>query len=132
MAHHPDDVKSSAFINWSIVIPALTAIFAGLIALLSNIYSTYLNNTNQITLEKQRLKANLIIESIKTGDRARAMENLKFFIESGLIDDTDPPHALYHLIGGDFLPVLPTADIDKLQGLIGRWPEPQAKQDDKK
>lgn len=57
------DTKSSTAINWSIVIPAIAAIIAALIALLSNIYATYITGANQITLEQQRLRENLILES---------------------------------------------------------------------
>jgi hypothetical protein len=105
-----DDVKLSSSLNLSVVVPILTAIIAGLIALLSNIYSTYLSSNNQLELEKQRLKANLILESVKTGDKDKAVDNLRFFIEAGFIEDPDGKIA--SLVAERTLPVLPAAFAD--------------------
>jgi hypothetical protein len=99
-------------INLSVVIPIITAIVAGLIALLTNIYATYLNGQNQLVLEKQRFRANLIVESVKTGDRGKAIENLKFFMDAGFLDD--PDGRLTTLITSNRSPVLPT-DFEELR-----------------
>jgi hypothetical protein len=97
----------SKAINWSIVIPALAAITAALIALLSNIYATFLNGANQIAQEKQHFRANLILESVKTGDRAKAIANLQFFLDAGFIND--PEGKITSLIKSNKYPVLPVA-----------------------
>jgi hypothetical protein len=99
---------SSSAINWSIVIPAIAAIIAALIALLSNIYATYITGTNQLALEKQRLRENLIVESVKKGDKKnKAIENLQFFLDAGFIDD--PGGKILSLIKEKKSPVLPSS-----------------------
>lgn len=103
------DTKSSTAINWSIVIPAIAAIIAALIALLSNIYATYITGANQITLEQQRLRENLILEFVKTGDRNKAIANLQFFLDAGFIDD--PGGKILSLIKEKKSPVLPSSVI---------------------
>jgi hypothetical protein len=40
-------------------------------------------STTLLELEKQKFKANLIIEAVKTGDKRRALDNLQFFVEAG-------------------------------------------------
>jgi hypothetical protein len=103
------DTVSSSAINWSIVIPAIAAIIAALIALLSNIYATYITGTNQIALEKQRLRENLTLESVKTSDKNKAIENLQFFLDAGFIDD--PGGKILSLIKEKRSPVLPSSVI---------------------
>jgi len=97
----------SIAINWSIVIPALAAIIGALIALLSNIYATFLSGANQIKQEQQHFRANLILESVKTGDRNKAIANLQFFLDAGFIDD--PDRKITSLIQSNKYPVLPVA-----------------------
>jgi hypothetical protein len=71
-------------LDWSIVVPLLTAIAAGLIAFVSNAYVGYINNRGttevehqkfvaDIELERQKFRSNLIIEAVKTGDKAKQL-----------------------------------------------------------
>jgi hypothetical protein len=117
-----DATTPSSPVNLSVMIPLLTAIVAGLIALLSNIYATYLNSDNQIQLERQRLKANLILEAVKTGDREKAVKNLSFFLEAGFIEDKDGNIAA--LVAKNNLPVLPA--FSEIKSLIDQLSKSQA------
>jgi kumamolisin len=59
---------------------------------------------NDLSLEKQKARYTLILQAIGTGDPKIAEQNIKFFIDAGLLDDTDAKiaHALIK-----FRPVLP-------------------------
>ena len=92
-----DEDKRRVRLDWSIVIPLVTAIVAGLIGFVSSAYVSYTNNETSLTLERekfklnielerQKFKTNLIIEAVKTGDKSKALDNLNFFLEAGFID----------------------------------------------
>lgn len=76
------------------------AIWAASIAVLGNAFVAYINGNNMISLEKTKMQNQLILDSskaeadrilamIKTDDPDRAAQNLKFLLETALIDDPD-------------------------------------------
>jgi len=69
----------------------LSTIAAALIAFLSSIYVTRLNNNSLVDLEQKKLESNLIIEAGKIGinDRRTALENLSWWLEAGFIKDPE-------------------------------------------
>ena len=90
----------------AIIIPTVTAIVAGLAGFLTSAYVGYLNNQGSLVVEREKERANLILEAVKTGDRKKALENLTFFIDAGFLDD--PGGKIKALISHDVIPVLPT------------------------
>lgn len=65
----------------NILIGALVPI---VIALMTAV-PTYINSLNQQALQKATFEAQLIIDSVKTGDPNQAAENLAFLVRSGLL-----------------------------------------------
>jgi hypothetical protein len=90
--------KSFSRIDLAVIIPTVTAIVAGLIGFLTNAYVGYLNNDGTLQverqkekaeslLEQQKFKTSLILEAIKAGDKKKAIDNLTFFIDAGFLED---------------------------------------------
>lgn len=65
----------------NLLIGALVPIIVALMTILPS----YLNSKNQQAMQRATFEANLIMESIKTGDPDQAAENLKFLTQSGLL-----------------------------------------------
>lgn len=65
----------------NLLIGALVPIIVALMTVLPS----YLNSKNQQAMLKTTFEANLIMESIKTGDPEQAAENLRFLTQSGLL-----------------------------------------------
>lgn len=65
----------------NLLIGALVPILVALMTVLPS----HLNSKNQQTMQRLSFEANLIMESIKTGDPDQAAENLKFLTQSGLL-----------------------------------------------
>jgi len=71
---------------------------------------------NELALEQARARANLILESIRTGDTSRAAVNLRFLIRIGVL--VDPDHKIMNALDQDQGPVLP-AGMQPLAPIIG-------------
>ena len=65
----------------NLLIGALVPIVVALMTVLPS----HLNSKNQQAMQRLTFEANLIMESIKTGDPDQAAENLQFLTQSGLL-----------------------------------------------
>ena len=65
----------------NLLIGALVPIIVALMTVLPS----HLNSKNQQAMQRLTFEANLIMESIKTGDPDQAAENLQFLTQSGLL-----------------------------------------------
>lgn len=80
-----------AQINWAVFGPLLVTVAVALIGMFSSIYVASVNGRNTNELESSKARTNLIIEAVKTGaqDRKFALDNIKFFLRTGLLSDPD-------------------------------------------
>ena len=80
-----------AQINWAVFGPLLVTVTVALIGMFSSIYVASVNGLNTNELESSKARTNLIIEAVKTGaqDRKFALDNIKFFLRTGLLTDPD-------------------------------------------
>jgi hypothetical protein len=89
----------------------IIALFAGIITLAGNVWVAYYNGvntreqehdrstaslneeklraSNALEVEREKAKSTLILQAIATNDATKAYQNLQFFIESGVLTDTD-------------------------------------------
>lgn len=65
------------------------AILAATLAAVGNAIVAVVNGLEQRQLERQKGEETRILEMIKTGDPDKAAENLKFLLDSGLIESQD-------------------------------------------
>jgi hypothetical protein len=90
--------------------PLVLAIIAAALAGVSNAYVAFLNGAAQRSLETSRAEATerielgkaeaaRILELVKTGDQAKAAENLKFLVDTGLVKNTDLKNSLSLYLG---------------------------------
>ena len=93
----PDDVwwKDRYFVT----------LIAALLTALALVGQAAINRSAMLDVEKQRLKSELIINAVRTGDIKEAIANLKFFIEAGFIED--PEGKIAKLVKEGRVPVLP-------------------------
>jgi len=71
--------------------PLVVVIFAATLGLFGNLWIAHTNNANTQKLERLRTQSNIFLEAVKTnGDINAACVNLKFFVNSGLVDDIKP------------------------------------------
>lgn len=111
---------------WRRADPLVLAVIAAIITLAGNMLVAYYNSSanraqelekannelvqgrekanNELNLEKQKARYTLILQAIGTGDPKIAEQNIKFFIDAGLLDDRDAKIAQALL---KFRPVLP-------------------------
>jgi kumamolisin len=80
--------------------PLTLAILAGVLTLLGNMAVAMLNNHNSLTheqnkaaddlaLEQTKAKYNLVLQAMSTSDATIARRNIHFFIDAGLLQDSD-------------------------------------------
>jgi hypothetical protein len=85
--------------------PLVLAIFAAALAAAGNALLAFINGSAQVTLEREKAatqktleetkaETSRILEVIKTADPAKALVNLKFLLEAGLITDPDRKKSL--------------------------------------
>ena len=67
--------------------PLVLAIFAATLAAVGNATVAWINGRAERTLEDAKAEAERILEVIKTGDTDKAVTNLKFLLDAGLILD---------------------------------------------
>lgn len=67
--------------------PLVIAIMAGALAALGNAVVAVINGGQQVALEDRKSEQSRILKVIETGDTERAAENLRFLLETGLIED---------------------------------------------
>lgn len=94
--------------------PITTAIIAGCTAIIGAIAGAIQQGSANLSLEKSKLESSLILKAIATGNEDEAVKNLKFFINTRLIEDKNgkilgavekAPHSI---------PVLPASDYVRL------------------
>jgi hypothetical protein len=74
--------------------PIVLGLFATALGLAGNVWVAHSNNTNTLEVERQRSQSSLVLEAIRTGGNADATcKNLVFFVELGLVDDTNQTSA---------------------------------------
>jgi hypothetical protein len=96
--------KQAASAQWTV--PIVVALIGGILGIASNFWSSQQN----LSLEREKQKGNLILEAIKTGQTKTAAANLIFLDNSGLIDLTDVQRKpLEDIAGKNPLPSLPQA-----------------------
>lgn len=102
---------------WRRTDPLVLAVSAGAITLAGNMFVAWYNAQtsvdqenirakNTLAVEKEKAKANLIIQALSTSDAAAARRNLLFFVHAGLIADAD--HKI-EIAAEKYGPVLPSA-----------------------
>jgi hypothetical protein len=85
--------------------PLVIAIFAAALAAAGNALLAFINGSAQVTLEREKAatqktleetkaETSRILEVIKTADPAKALVNLKFLLEAGLITDPERKKSL--------------------------------------
>lgn len=67
----------------------LTIVLGGFITIITSVITKHIENTNSIELEKKKFESNLIYKAIDTDSRVKSIKNLNFFLEMGLIEDTN-------------------------------------------
>jgi hypothetical protein len=92
-------------LNWSIIIPALATILAAVLLFISNAYVASLDREKSLAVEKAKLQSSLILSAVATNDEASARKNIKFFLQTGLLED--PDGKLAKTIEEGQIPVLP-------------------------
>jgi hypothetical protein len=100
-----EETQGRRRLNWSILLPALAAVGAGLLGYITSLTTTYLTSRSQLELENYKFQVDLILEAVKTGDKEKAKENLRFFVDAGLIDDSNGKIA--QLTAANRAPTLP-------------------------
>jgi hypothetical protein len=87
--------------------PIALALLAGVVAIVGNSVSAYYSARNASAVERQKAEASLILEAVKTSDRKKALDTLRFFLDVGLI--TDPGGKLLNAIKNrpETIPLLP-------------------------
>jgi hypothetical protein len=68
--------------------PWLTPVVTGVLGLFGAWLGTTLQTRGDLDLERERLRSQLILKAIETGDPKRAAVNLKFLVDVGLVTDT--------------------------------------------
>jgi kumamolisin len=102
---------------WRRADPLFLAVIVGAFTIAGNMLVAYFNSRtslaqerekadNELKLEKQKARYTLILQAIGTGDPKTAEQNIKFFIDAGLLQDEDEKIAKALL---RFRPVLPSA-----------------------
>jgi kumamolisin len=102
---------------WRRADPLLLAVIAAILTIAGNMLVAYYNSKasleqesqkaeNELKLENQKARYNLILQAIGTGDPKTAEQNIKFFIDAGLLEDED--HKVAKALA-KFRPVLPSA-----------------------
>jgi len=85
IARREKEVATSKWLH-----PLVLGLFAAAIGLIGNVIVTKSNNSNITNIEHFRAQSTLILEAIKTnGDTRAACKNLTFFVNLGLLDDTN-------------------------------------------
>jgi subtilase family serine protease len=85
---------------WRRADPLVLAVLAGILTLLGNTAVTLLNNQNSLAQEKKKAaddlaleqakaRYNLVLQAMSTNDAAVANRNIHFFIDAGLLQDSD-------------------------------------------
>ena len=106
-------IQSNKHLNWSAIVPIITVIVGGLLTFWSSERSAYNQRNNELILERQKSQTSLVLEAIKTGDRDKAAQNLKWFVQVGFLDD--PHGTIAKLVKEDNLPVLPSQNAELLK-----------------
>jgi hypothetical protein len=103
-----ESLKNKRKTFWQNMNPALLiGIIAAFITVSGNLVVTSIQGRNSLELESQKSQTSLILQAIKTGDRQKALENLKFFIDAGFIQDEN--NKITSLLkSGGIIPVLPS------------------------
>lgn len=112
--------------RWST--PIVLGLVAAFLGFLANLVVTALNNYNTLQVERQRSQSTLLLEAIKTGGGTDAVcKNLVFFVELGLVDDTNK--TIRTQCGGapKGVPSLPAAPSGTTFGLPGFGVQPFGK-----
>jgi kumamolisin len=91
--------------------PLVLAVAAAVLTLIGNMIVAYYNNAATNLQEKQKAGVTLILQAIGTGDPKIAKQNIRFFIEAGLLDDAEQKIAKAL---EKFSPVLPGAGASGL------------------
>ncbi len=85
---------------WRRADPLVLAIFAGALTLLGNMTVALLNNHSSVAQEKEKAadalaleqakaRYNLVLQAMATNDATVAKRNVRFFIDAGLLEDSD-------------------------------------------
>jgi hypothetical protein len=69
--------------------PLVLAVLGAVAALLANLISGWMQAKQAQVLEAEKGRATLVQEFIKTGDAAKAKDNLKFLLSAGILTDPD-------------------------------------------
>lgn len=113
-SHDHDSSKPNA---WRDISVSTATIMTGLIAFIAVLAGNMVNGCVAIGLERERLQSEIIIKSIETGDIDSARNNLRFFIELGLLDSNKG--RLNELLGDDGrVPVLPATNTQQRNPLL--------------
>lgn len=68
--------------------PLTVALIAGLVTLLGAVLQ-FQQQRNLLALEELKFQSNLILESVKTGNQDQATRNLRFFLDVGILEDSE-------------------------------------------
>jgi hypothetical protein len=86
--------------------PLLVGILAGALTLIGNIVSENLKSQHELEVERTKARYSLVLQAMATADRVAAVNNIDFFIQSGLLEDED--HKIRNA-AAKLRPVLPAA-----------------------
>jgi tetratricopeptide (TPR) repeat protein len=73
----------------AVITPIAVAGIAGTAAVLGAVIGAFLQGSSNLTLEKSKLESSLILRAVATGDQDEAVKNLKFLLDTHLIEDRD-------------------------------------------
>lgn len=99
---HRDELESNKWKN-----PLVVGLVVAVIGLVGNVWIRYEQSNNTLLVEKEKLKSNLILESIKTGNQKDASKNLNFLLKLGFLEDPGDKIKKY-LSEDKNVPVLPS------------------------
>ena len=100
----PGARPSSAWLSSPVLVPAVT----GIIGLVGGALAASLQSRANIALERERLRSQLILQAIQTGNPHQAALNLAFLVRVGLVVDSTGNLASY-VSNPDSAPVLPSS-----------------------
>lgn len=68
-------------------IAVIGTVIGALLAFSANVITTFMNNRASIQLEERKFESTLIVEATQSGSVEKAAAMLKFYVDSGLIED---------------------------------------------
>jgi hypothetical protein len=100
--------------------PLVVGILAGAVTLIGNIISENIKSAHELEIEQTKARYNLVLQAMATADKTAAANNIKFFIEAGLLEDKD---GKIQKAARELKPVLPVAGGGGGAGGLATAPE---------